>query len=84
MRGMHGTQVGARGGGAHESQSGPCAERDARAQCKPSQHDLRFHCFRFARMADSVVMEPSPLQGWFGEALWRCGATAATPSPTGG
>lgn len=46
-------------------------ERIDRTQWQPAEYDLLYHFVNFSRLANSVVMEPGPLQGWFGEALWR-------------
>ncbi len=42
-----------------------------RSQWKPDEVDLCYHLVNFARLANSVITEPGPLQGWFSEALWR-------------
>jgi len=49
----------------------PAVERIDRLQWKPIEYDLLYHYLNFRRMADAVVTEPGPLQGWFREALWR-------------
>lgn len=42
-----------------------------KSQWKPEEYDLCYYWVNFARMANSVVTDPGPLQGWFSEALWR-------------
>ena len=42
-----------------------------KSQWKPEEYGLLYQFVNFARMANSVVTEPGPLQGWFSEALWR-------------
>ena len=42
-----------------------------KSQWKPEEYGLCYHFVNFARLANSVVTEPGPLQGWFSEALWR-------------
>lgn len=49
----------------------PCVERLDRSQWKPEEYDLLYHFVNLDRVANAVVTEPGPLQGWFGEALWR-------------
>ncbi|MBI2952352.1 hypothetical protein HYY27_09665, partial [bacterium] len=49
----------------------PAVESIDRSQWRPEEYDLLFHFVNFARVANSVVTEPGPLQGWFREALWR-------------
>ena len=49
----------------------PAVEAVDKSQWRPEEYDLLFHFVNFSRIANSVVTEPGPLQGWFREALWR-------------
>lgn len=49
----------------------PSVKSIDRAQWKEQEYDLLYHFVNLERLANSVNMEPGPLQGWFREALWR-------------
>ena len=42
------------------------------SQWEPDDYDLLYHFANFAWMANCVVTEPGPLQGWFSEPCHRC------------
>ena len=42
-----------------------------RRQWRPHEYPLLWHYVNFARLANSVVTAPGPLQGWFDQPLWR-------------
>jgi hypothetical protein len=41
------------------------------SQWHPQERHLLYHFVSFPRMANAVITEPGPLQGWFAGALWR-------------
>lgn len=49
----------------------PAVRAIDRAQWQPEEYDLLSHFVNLDRLANSVVTERGPLQGWFAEALWR-------------
>ena len=49
----------------------PAVSSIDKTQWKPDEYDLLFPFVNFARMANAVVTEPGPRQGWFAEPLWR-------------
>lgn len=49
----------------------PPVESIDKRQWQSREYAYLDHFVNFARLANAVITEPGPLQGWFGEALWR-------------
>lgn len=49
----------------------PDVEGIVKADWKPEEYGLLYHFANFPRLANAVITEEGPLQGWFGETLWR-------------